>query len=578
MGHIKNILSDGLGAWEHHGNKYRYFQKDHGEDLINVSKEAYRGRPNSFCVKRANYLNKHYPDVHTILVTVADYRGNVLDEVFVQYYFEQGKRQLKVQKHGNRTRDDRPYIRTQESTKLAIRGSLKDNLKPKEHYHTVLEGMGGLENISVPGQAQRDRRQIKNFRSQEKAAADRSVNKDELAVLVDMFALQEEEGSIFLHDVTTNPEISVFIATRDQLLDMERLCTDSGHFSIVGVDPTFNVGNFYVTMTSYRHLKLETTHGIHPVILGPTLIHQRKLFRSYFELPAKMIKYNPNLRHILAFGTDGEKSLADAFKHFLPSAKHLLCDIHMKDNCKRKLAELNITPIQSSQFIADIFGQVHGTKKQKGPIDATTGEEFDTKLQTFQDIWTKRHINGSHFFAYFRKEKAPMIRTQTADIRCTAGLGYPPISYNQNANEAINSAFKRGMTRKLSLPQTVKSLQLFLKQQHDQITLSLINCGEYRVLERYKHLLADERKFYRMSEQGRERVRKRFLCESVKRDKDAQLLNSSQQVGVNESQIPAVMNSGTSCVFTVPCTQELHPTTAGDCSMNGGGVFAYSLC
>ena len=42
----------------------------------------------------------------------------------------------------------------------------------------------------------------------------------------------------------------------------------------------------------------------------------------------------------------------------------------------------------------------------------------------------------------------------------------------------------------------------------------------------------------------------------------------------------------TSCVFTVPCTEELHPTTAQDCSMNGGGgeedilliVFVTSSC
>ena len=91
------------------------------------------------------------------------------------------------------------------------------------------------------------------------------------------------------------------------------------------------------------------------------------------------------------------------------SGIHLLCDIRMKDNCKRKLAELNIPPIQSSQFIANIFGQIHGTKKQKGLIDATTGEEFDTKLQTCQeDIWTKRHLNaGCTSLPTFARKRRP---------------------------------------------------------------------------------------------------------------------------------------------------------------------------
>ena len=104
----------------------------------------------------------------------------------------------------------------------------------------------------------------------------------------------------------------------------------------------------------------------------------------------------------------------------------------------------------------------------------------------------------------------------TADIRSMAGLGYPPISYNQNANEAPNSAFKRGMGHKLSLPQAVKRIQAFLKNQHDQITLALMNSGEYRVSEQYKDLLVDGTKFFRMSQQGKKDLRRKFTTEKLK--------------------------------------------------------------
>ena len=125
----------------------------------------------------------------------------------------------------------------------------------------------------------------------------------------------------------------------------------------------------------------------------------------------------------------------------------------MKDNCKRKIAQLNIPQQQSNQFLADIFRQIHGTEKQKGLVDGMSGEEFDCKVEKLEDLWSKRQVNGVEFFSYFAKEKAPLLKTHmTAEIWSMVGPGYPPTAYNQNANEAINSAFKRGMGRKMSLP------------------------------------------------------------------------------------------------------------------------------
>ena len=340
--------------------------KENDGDVALISKEEY-GSPNTFCIKRTSYVNKHYRDVHRILLTMTAHTGNVLDVVFLQYYFEHGERQLQVKKHGNMKRDDMPYVRTQESTKILIKDTLAENLKPKEHYHKVLQGVGGVENLAAPGQNPRDQRQIKNFQNQYKSSLPSAKNKDDIAVVMDMFAQQAQDlENMFVNELETDPEVLVFIATRDQLRDMERCCTDPTHFCVVGVDATFNVGNFYLTMTSYRNLKLETKDGHHPVLLGPVLIHQRKLYQSYYELPAKMIKYNRNLQKILAFGTDGEKALSDAFTTVLPFATHLLCDIHLRDNCKSKLSQLNIPTQTSNQFLEDIFGQIHASEKTEG--------------------------------------------------------------------------------------------------------------------------------------------------------------------------------------------------------------------
>ena len=48
------------------------------------------------------------------------------------------------------------------------------------------------------------------------------------------------------------------LSTDQQLFDVERFCASSGfHNSVLGIDPTFNLGDFYVTVTTYENLMLK---------------------------------------------------------------------------------------------------------------------------------------------------------------------------------------------------------------------------------------------------------------------------------------------------------------------------------
>lgn len=70
----------------------------------------------------------------------------------------------------------------------------------------------------------------------------------------------------------------------------------------------------------------------------------------------------------------------------------------------------------------------------------------------------------------------------TADLRAMRGLGYPPIKYNQNANNAINSAFKRGLHKNLSTTDCVDRIERFVHLQQEQTRFALIGMDELRVL------------------------------------------------------------------------------------------------
>ena len=58
-----------------------------------------------------------------------------------------------------------------------------------------------------------------------------------------------------------------------QLEDLAIFCTEPEDMSVFGADPTFNLGIFNVTVTSYRNLKIaDAVSGHHLAMIGPMLI------------------------------------------------------------------------------------------------------------------------------------------------------------------------------------------------------------------------------------------------------------------------------------------------------------------
>jgi len=76
-------------------------------------------------------------------------------------------------------------------------------------------------------------------------------------------------------------------------MKLVRFCTNPHNFSILGVDPTtFNLGEFDVTVTTYRHLLLEpygTPCGKQPTMIGPMFIHVQKDFGAYHFFTSTLV-------------------------------------------------------------------------------------------------------------------------------------------------------------------------------------------------------------------------------------------------------------------------------------------------
>ena len=97
-------------------------------------------------------------------------------------------------------------------------------------------------------------------------------------------------------------------------------------FQHFGIDPTFNLGEFNITPMVYRHLLLHDEKSGHsPLLLGPLLVHQQKLFRSYNYFLSTLVGLKPDISTVKAIGTDGEKNLVDATVRNFPEAAHVRC-------------------------------------------------------------------------------------------------------------------------------------------------------------------------------------------------------------------------------------------------------------
>lgn len=90
---------------------------------------------------------------------------------------------------------------------------------------------------------------------------------------------------------------------------------------------------------------------------------------SYKTLPLLITKYNKGTSGVLAYGTDGEENLYKVMSQVFEDAKHFRCDIHLRDNVKRKLNELGITGSVASEIVCDIFGKVLDGVTENGLVD-----------------------------------------------------------------------------------------------------------------------------------------------------------------------------------------------------------------
>ena len=208
--------------------------------------------------------------IYIMLFYTTDNNEELLNLALVQYAFDGMEHSVVPRPHGNSKKSD-SYIRTMPSTLNKLK-KVAVNLTPK---FAVCEVSGDVSAPSA-GSLVRNRQQVKDFCRRKDEGQLISVQKAKHPLFSVMLMCKESQGvkasDVFIRIVTCAPELMAVLASDWTLNDLDRFCTKQ-HCTVFCIDPTFSLGNFSVTVTTYCHLMLHNSDEKYALMMGPTLIH-----------------------------------------------------------------------------------------------------------------------------------------------------------------------------------------------------------------------------------------------------------------------------------------------------------------
>lgn len=156
--------------------------------------------------------------------------------------------------------------------------------KPKSVVSSLHDEAGGSIGAGSASELPRNRRQVYNIRQMSSSGGSSSGRCDQVFDLIKQ--CKEDSlpgGRKFVRCVSVDSSLSCVLASDAQLKNLVRFCTKQGAFCVMGIDPTFNLGKFYVTVTTYTYSHLENkSRGTSPTFFGPIFVHTERTYETLF--------------------------------------------------------------------------------------------------------------------------------------------------------------------------------------------------------------------------------------------------------------------------------------------------------
>ena len=253
----------------------------------------------------------------------------------MQYELEDEQHPVSNAPHGN-AKSNKPFARSKASTveKIKVKTLTKG---PSQVYDEVFEEAGGMIAFESLANIPKGRKQVENLKYNSRS----QKSKDELYDLVEK---SKAESTPYIRRIQLTPEPACVLATEQQIKDVKRFCTSNTQTpSVFCVDTTFNIGHFYVTATTHKHLLLtDANYGSHPTMLGPCMLHMRRKQDSFNFLASSLVSLEEEFSNVLAIGSDRDAALRKGMRSFFPLATWLSWKKHLEDDVTGKLDDLHV--------------------------------------------------------------------------------------------------------------------------------------------------------------------------------------------------------------------------------------------
>lgn len=441
----KDVFADDNGVWIMKGSRRKSYcvEKDADGQVISLN----RSQGNTdIIVRRRPYVCKSCPEYHKTIISI-EY-GKDIDRwypiVLLHYYFDGEPKQFTVAPHGNRKANStQSYVRTKESTKEKLAKNVADvKFNTKRALFQTVKEVGGVSGAASTSSLPRNYTQAKNIKQKlglTPGSSTKSANDPLLAVL----ELQKSTFPGFIREVVCNDLPTIMLYTDSQLDNIVKFCCNdkAGLVSELGLDITFQLGPFYVLVSTYKNTLLNVKGSNHsPSCMGPIMICMTKEEATYLSFLHCLLREVPGLSQYLhATGTDNEVALRNATAAGFPNASALLCYLHSKRNVKAKLKELGVSQSLNNKICHDIYA------KGSGLLWSNSREQFDERVKILLKEWETleglERRGPPQFATYFQKFKLEDMRERMAKyIMQDLGLGDEP--YHQNIPEAVNCMIK----------------------------------------------------------------------------------------------------------------------------------------
>ena len=299
----------------------------------------------------------------------------------MQYSYDGDETSFEIPTHGNRKHGaSKPYVRIKMSTKRKASENLKSNAGAKSALFRTVKDVGGVSGAENLGTLPRNELQLKYLKKVANGGESKSTQ-DPLATVIE---LQKTVLPGLIHDDVCNDLPTVILFTDHQIdnLIKFRCLKKDGFVSELGMDLTFQLGPFYLLVTTYNNTLLEVKETKNsPSFLGCMMICLTKDHQTYMSFVNRLVKEVPGFAKCLhVYGTDSEEASINSLAAAFQGSSHLLSYIHCKENVQQKIKQIGLSEDLAKHISSAVF-------EKGGLVWSASAAEFEQRVKTLVKEW-----------------------------------------------------------------------------------------------------------------------------------------------------------------------------------------------